>query len=65
MVVVDIKNHKLYEMQIEQVKVIKDIFRKLKFKFISFILMQYNNEHNPSIISKNPEGLIFFEEIKN
>ena len=27
--------------------------------------MQYNNKQNPRIISKNPEGLIFFKEIKN
>ena len=33
-VVVEIKNHKLYNMQIEQVMVVKDKVRKLKFKFI-------------------------------
>ena len=33
-VVVEIKNHKLYKIQIEQLIVIKDRIRKLKFKFI-------------------------------
>ena len=39
-VVVEIKNHKLYKIQIEQVSVIKNKIRKLKFIFISFILKQ-------------------------
>ena len=34
MVVVEIKNHKLYKIQIEQINVIKHKNRKLKFKFI-------------------------------
>ena len=34
MVVVEIKNHKLYKIQIEQIIVIKNKIRKLKFKFI-------------------------------
>ena len=33
-VVVEIKNHRLYKIQIEQLIVIKDKVRKLKFKFI-------------------------------
>jgi len=33
-VVLDIKNHRLYKIQIEQLKVIKDRVKKLKFKFI-------------------------------
>ena len=33
-VVVEIKNHKLYKIQIEQTIVIKHKVRKLKFKFI-------------------------------
>ena len=33
-VVVEIKNHKLYKIQIEQLIVIKDRVRKLKLKFI-------------------------------
>ena len=33
-VVVEIKNHRLYKIQIEQLIVIKDRVRKLKFKFI-------------------------------
>ena len=33
-VVVEIKNHKLYKMHIEQTIVIKDEIRKIKFKFI-------------------------------
>ena len=33
-VVVEIKNHKLYKIQIEQIIVIRDSVRKLKFKFI-------------------------------
>ena len=33
-VVVEIKNHKLYKMQIEQIIVIKDKLRKLKLKLI-------------------------------
>ena len=33
-VVVEIKNHRLYRIQIEQLMVIKDKVRKLKFKFI-------------------------------
>ena len=33
-VVVEIKNHRLYKIQIEQLIVIKDKDRKLKFKFI-------------------------------
>jgi hypothetical protein len=33
-VVVDIKNHRLYKIPIEQLIVIKDKVRKLKFKFI-------------------------------
>ena len=33
-VVVDIKNHRLYKIQIEQLIVIKDRIRKLKLKFI-------------------------------
>ena len=33
-VVVEIKNHRLYKIQIEQHIVIKDKVRKLKFKFI-------------------------------
>ena len=27
--------------------------------------MQKNNKKNPSIISKNPDGFIFFNDIKN
>ena len=64
-VVVDIKNHRLYKIQIEQLIVIKDRLTKLKLKFIWFILMQKNNKKNPSIISKIPDGLNFFNEIKN
>ena len=64
-VVVEIKNHKLYKIEIEQVIVIKVKVRKLIFKFISFILMQNNNKQNPRIISKKPDGFIFFSEIKN
>ena len=59
-VVVEIKNHKLYKIEIEQVIVIKVRVRKLIFKFISFILMQNNNKQNPRIISKKPDGFIFF-----
>ena len=33
-VVVEIKNHKLYKIQIEQIIVIENKVRKLKFKFI-------------------------------
>ena len=33
-VVVEIKNHKLYKIQIEEAIVINDKVRKLKFKFI-------------------------------
>ncbi len=33
-VVVEIKNHKLYKIQIEEIIVIKNKTRKLKFKFI-------------------------------
>ena len=33
-VVVEIKNHKLYKIQIEQLIVIKDRVRKLKFRLI-------------------------------
>ena len=33
-VVVEIKNHKLYKIHIEQLIVIKDKFKKLKFKLI-------------------------------
>ena len=33
-VVVEIKNHKLYKIQIEQIIVIKDKVRKLRFKVI-------------------------------
>ena len=33
-VVVDIKNHRLYKIQIEQLTVIKDMVRKLKLRFI-------------------------------
>ena len=64
-VVVEIKNHKLYKIQIEQIIVIKHKVRKDKFKFIWLILMQYNNKQNPSIISKKPDGVIFFREMKN
>ena len=64
-VVVEIKNHKLYKIQIEHIMVIKHKIRKLKLKFIWFILMQYNNKRNPSIISKMPEGVNFFKEMKN
>ena len=64
-VVVEIKNHKLYKIQIEQTIVIENKVRKLKFKFIWLILMQYNNKQNPRIISNKPEGDIFFKEIKN
>jgi len=64
-VVVEIKNHKLYKIEIEQTKVIKDKVRRVKFKFISLILTQYNNKQNPRIISKKPDGFIFFSEIKN
>ena len=39
-VVVDIKNHRLYRIVIEQNIVINDKNRKSKFKFIWFILMQ-------------------------
>ena len=52
-------------MQIEQTIVMKHKVKKLKFKFIWFILIQYNNKQNPRIISKKPEGAIFFKEIKN
>ena len=27
--------------------------------------MQYNNKQNPSIISKKPDGVNFFKDIKN
>ena len=64
-VVVEIKNHKLYKIEIEQVIVIKVKVRKPIFKFISFILMQNINKQNPRIISKKPDGFIFFSEIKN
>ena len=64
-VVVQIKNHKLYKIQIEQIIVIKHKVRKLKLIFIWLIFMQYNNKQNPRIISKKPDGLIFFNEIKN
>ena len=64
-VVVEIKNHKLYKIQIEQPIVINDKVQKLKLKFIWLILMQNNNKQNPSIISKKPDGFIFFSEIKN
>ena len=64
-VVVEIKNHKLYKIQIEQTIVIKHKVRKLKFIFIWFILMQYNNKQKPRIISKKPDGAIFLKEIKN
>jgi len=33
-VVVEIKNHKLYKIQIEQIMVVKHKVRKVKFKFI-------------------------------
>ena len=52
-------------MQIEQVNVIKDKVKKLKFTFIWLILTQNNNKKNPSIISKKPDGFIFFNDIKN
>ena len=52
-------------MQIEQIIVIKDKLRKLKLKLIWLILMQNTNKQNPSIISKMPDGVIFFKEIKN
>ena len=45
--------------------VIKHKVKKPMFKFIWFIFMQYNNKKNPSNISKKPEGLIFFDDIKN
>ena len=64
-VVVEIKNHKLYKIEIEQIIVVKDKVRKLKLKFIWLILMQNNNKQNPSIISKKPDGFIFFNDIKN
>ena len=64
-VVVEIKNHKLYKIQIEQIIVIKHKVRNVKLKFIWLILMQYNNKQNPSIISKKPDGVIFFSEMKN
>ena len=64
-VVVEIKNHKLYKIEIEHNIATKDKTRKLKFKFIWLILMQNNNKQNPSIISKKPDGFIFFNEIKN
>ena len=59
------KNHKLYKIKIEQIIVIKDKLSKLKLKFIWFILVQNNNKQNPRIISKKPDGFIFFNEIKN
>ena len=65
MVVVEIKNQRLYKIEIEQPIVIKDRLRKLKLKFIWFILIQKSNKKSPSIISKNPDGFIFFNEIKN
>ena len=49
----------------EHIMVIKHKIIKLKLKFIWLILMQYNNKTNPSIISKKPEGVNFFKEIKN
>ena len=64
-VVVEMKNHKLYKIQIEQIIVIKHKVKKVKFKFIWLILMQYNNKQNPSIISKKPDGAILFREMKN
>jgi hypothetical protein len=62
---VEIKNHKLYKIEIEQIIVIKEKVRKLKLTFISLILMQNNNKQNPSIISKKPDGFILFSDIKN
>ena len=64
-VVVHMKNHRLYKIQIEQIIEIKDKVSKLKLKFIWFIIMQNNSKQNPSIISKKPDGFIFFNEIKN
>jgi PP-loop superfamily ATP-utilizing enzyme len=64
-VVVEIKNHKLYKIHIEHNIVIEHKVRKLKFKFIWFSLMQYDNKQKPRIISKKPDGANFFKEIKN
>ncbi len=52
-------------MQIEQIIVNMHKVRKLKSIFIWLILKQYNNKLNPRIISKKPDGAIFFNEIKN
>ena len=59
------KNHMLYKMQIEHIIVIKHKVRKLKFRLILFMLIQYINKQKPRIISNNPDGVIFFKEIKN
>ena len=46
-VVVEIKNHKLYKIQIEQIIVINDKVRKLKFKFrFPNFIFDYNNLFN-------------------
>ena len=64
-VVVEIKNHKLYKITIEQNNVERHKIKKPKFIFIWLIPIQKIRRANPNIISKNPDGAIFFNEIKN
>ena len=51
-VVVEIKNHKLYKIQIEHNNVVKHKVKKLKFKFIWLISMQYINRQNQVLFLK-------------
>ena len=71
----DIDEFSLYEENEKKLKVPKfyglkkigkpDKVKKLKFRLMLLILMQNNNNPRPSIISKKPDGFIFFSEIKN
>ena len=62
-VVVEIKNHKLYKIKTEQNNVVRHNIKKPKFIFIWLIPIQKISKANPNTISKNPDGAIFFNEI--
>ena len=64
-VVVEIKNHKLYKIEIEQNNVVIHKDKKLKFILIWLIPMQYKSRVTPNIISKNPDGANLFKDRKS
>ena len=64
-VVVEIKNHKLYSIDIEQINVITKKVNDPTLKEILFKYKQYPITKNPSSISIKPVGEILLNETQN